>query len=234
MLCLCVSFIYRLQKGDFQPIDYVRNFFMAQTLLDDPCKFTYEELRMKKLWLILATAFLVLPGWASATLIGDDVLIEQYTTSTGTLRDDWVTVSNGVELSCPGAFDLCTANIPGGSEGSIDIGASSILFNLGTIIGASFLSDIFNGYIFSSLDWTDGPGFISGVSLSTDIDGLDLSRIGFGSDYVAVNFESLLLDSDDTYFELFLDVTHAIPEPGSLGLLALSLVGFLAGRRSKR
>lgn len=189
---------------------------------------------MKVLWTMFTAAALVLPGWASATLIGDQILIEQNSTSTGTLRDDWVTVGSGVELSCPGTFELCGANIPGLSQGSIDIGESSILFDLGTIISATFNSDTFNGYIFSDLDWTGTPGAITGVSLLTDVDGLDQSRVSFGNDYVAVNFESLFLDGDDTFFELRLDVTHNVPEPGTLGLLAFGLAGLLAGRRADK
>lgn len=189
---------------------------------------------MKNLWLMFVMAFLVLPGWASATLIGDQVLIEQNRTTLGTFRDDLVTVGAGVELSCPGAFELCEANIPGDSQGSIDIGASSILFNLGSIIAAVFDSDTFNGYIFSDLDWTDGPGAITGVSLVTDVDGLSASRISFGSDFVAVNFESLLLDEDDTFFELTLTHSVSVPEPGTLGLLVAGLLGFLAKSLSRR
>lgn len=188
---------------------------------------------MKRIFLILTMIFVMLPSWVNATLIGDEVLIAQSSTSSGVLRDDLVTVGSGVELSCPGVFELCGANIPGVSQGSIDIGASSILFNLGSIISAVFLSDIFNGYTFSDLDWTNGPGIITGVSLNTDVDGLDLSRISFGDDFVAVNFESLQLDSNDTFFEITLATSHSVPEPGSLALLCLGLAGVGIARRKK-
>ncbi len=184
---------------------------------------------------ILTTVFaLSLCSWANATLIGDQVLIEQNRTALGTLRDDLVTVGGGVELSCPGAFELCSANIPGFSGGSIDIGISTILFDLGTITSANFTTDTFNGYIFSDLDWTDGPGEILGVSLITDVDGLDLTRVSFGTDFVAVNFSALSLDADDTFFELALDVSHDVPEPSTIGLLGAGLLGlgFIRRRQS--
>jgi hypothetical protein len=118
------------------------------------------------------------------------------------------------------------------SQGSIDIGGSSILFNLGTILSASFATDTFNGYIFSDLDWIGQPGAIVGVGLTTDIDGLDASRVSFGSDFVAVNFSALQLDGNDTFFELALEASH-VPEPATLGLLGLGIVVIGAIRKKR-
>jgi hypothetical protein len=161
-------------------------------------------------------------------LIGDDVLIEQNTTSSGTIRDDLVTVVAGSpELSCPGAFELCGANIPGSSHGNFDIEAHSLTLNVGPDGAPNFfITDTFVGYIFSDLDL---PGGVTDAFIETDIAGLNDSRvIIFSPSSVGVNLSGLIVNPGE-YF------TVHLPEPGTFASLAAGgvAVAWLSRRRRR-
>jgi hypothetical protein len=161
------------------------------------------------------------------SIIDDEVLIEQSHTSAGVIHSDLVTVVSGlIEIDCPGVWDLCSGPVQGESEGFIDIEADSLTLgvglggNVGTWV---FPSESFAGYTFSGLD-LGGP--ITGVGITTDIAGLDLSGVSFTTNSVAVNLASLWVYPGES-FTVTLEISpQEVPlfAPWSLILLTVSFL----------
>ena len=135
-------------------------------------------------------------------------------------------------------WDICSGPVQGESEGFIDIEADSLTLGVG--LGGSvetwfFPSEAFAGYIFSGLD-LGGP--ITGVGITTDIAGLDLSGVSFTTNSVSVNLASLLVYPGE-FFTVTLEISpQEVPlfAPWSLILLTISflMVGYRdASRRTQ-
>jgi sulfatase modifying factor 1 len=173
------------------------------------------------------------------SIIDDEVLIEQSHTSAGVIHSDLVTAVAGfIEIDCPDVWDLCSGPVQGQSEGFIDIEADSLTLGVG--LGGSggtwfFPSEPFAGYTFSDLD-LGGP--ITGVGITTDIAGLDLSGVSFTTNSVSVNLASLLVYPGES-FTITLEISpQELPlfAPWSFILLTISFltVGYRdASRRTE-
>ncbi len=172
------------------------------------------------------SVFLLLP--VSDGLIGDQILIEQNTTSGGTLRSDLVTVVQGSpEVSCPGAFDLCNTNIPGLSQGNFDIESHSLTLNVGIASGpTTFNPQTFNGYIFSDLD-LGVP--ITSIDHKTDISGLTAANISFTADSVSVNLSGLTVDPGQFFTVELNPPPPPVPALSAWGMLLLAIVTLSCG-----
>lgn len=178
---------------------------------------------MKKL---LAVAALI-PTLASAASLLDSTVNVHFHLSDGpnTLNTlDKIVVGTGVELSCSGTADLCHALTA--PMQSLDFSADAIRYSYSGSTGTDFLDTQHNRFQFTSL--YDGGAAIQGVQLTTNIAGMDASRITFGGHMVGVDMGGLHLDSG-AYFQLTLQ-TAPVPEPASAGLL-LGGLGLLAARR---
>jgi hypothetical protein len=137
---------------------------------------------------------------------------------------DKIVVGAGAELSCSSSAELC--NVLTAPTQSLDFSENAIRYDyLGS--GADFLNVQHNRFQFTSLYGDDTV--ITGVQLSTNIAGLDASRITFGEHMVKVDMRALHVDAN-AYFQLSL-VTAPVPEPASAALLLGGLALIAARRR---
>jgi hypothetical protein len=179
----------------------------------------------------IVSALVLLPDFASAdSLTGTVGIAWLYPTTSSPV--DSGSVAAGSSIVCPGPSALCTPleYVPG-SGATFSVGTSSITFTSTGLSGVDFPPGSFDGFEFTGLTFASGKP-LSGVSLTTNISGLNSSDITYGSNYVYINLEDLPAQGTFT-----LNFTSAsAPEPGSLVLLLLGLIGLLAlsWRRRKR
>ncbi len=181
---------------------------------------------MKKLALVSA---LLLPALASAAgLLGSTVDVRyHYEDGPQVFHTlDSVLVGAGTELSCPGAANLCTVLIA--PTQTLDIADASVRYDYIGLGGAtSGFNDVpVNGFAFEQLFGSGAT--ITGVQLSTNIAGLDASRLSFSAHGVQLDLHALSLGAQ-AFFQLDMQ-TAPVPEPASAALLLAGLA-LLATRR---
>ena len=176
---------------------------------------------------ILVSAAL-LPALASAPgLLGSTVDVRyHYDDGALTLNTlDAVVVGAGTELTCPGGADLCHALTA--PTQTLNLGDSSIRYDFVGQGGATggFNDVAVNRFAFESLF---SGTTLTGVQLTTNIAGLDASRLSFAAHSVQLDMHGLTLGSQ-AFFQLDLQ-TAPVPEPASAALL-LGGLALLAARR---
>jgi len=192
---------------------------------------------MRLIILSIVSSF-ILAANAHASLIGDTIEINWQNPSIGQFfSTDSVVVGAGAEVTCPdGGINLCDGF--GQSAVSFDISASSISIEFIDVFFSEFGQDSYNGFIFDDLDWVGMIGEIVDVELVTNVQGLDLADVGFGSNFVSVDFGSnsgtVGSFTNGSFVTLNLITRHIVPEPSMLGLMGLSLIGMAALIRRKR
>ena len=166
----------------------------------------------------LAVAGCLMTPTAQAGLIGDSVqLAYDFTGLPSTL--DTFTVGSGVEVTCPGSANVCS--LLTAPTQTVDFADLSITYTY-TGNGSGFNALPENRFRFLSLD----PGFAIGtVGLTTNIGGLDASRISFTSNSITVNVSGLGLSGPTSNFQLTL---APVPEPATWAMLLLGLMGINA------
>lgn len=147
----------------------------------------------------------------SAALLGTDITVDYQLA--GATYTDVVTVGSGDEFTCPGAQQICNALTA--PTQTIDISDTSILYTY-TGPGASFNPSTPNGITFSGFPLTS-------YTLTSDIPGLDNSRVSSTANSITLNLSGLTLSSPTSSFRLDLQ-TSAVPEPSTFGLIAAAAV----------
>jgi hypothetical protein len=173
--------------------------------------------------LLLAVAMIV-PSTANAGLIGTTVTLDYHFLSTTTV--DTFTVTGGVDITCPGPYNVCsllTAPVQ-----TITVGDNTITYTF-TGCCSSFSNATPNGFDFENLN-LGMP--VTGISLSTNLVGLNLSRVTFSANSVQLDMHGIQTPGPVDYFVVTLNPT-ATPEPSSLALFGSGVIGLLGVVRRK-
>ena len=169
-------------------------------------------MRLGALGLVVALT----PMAAQATLIGDEITVEFILGGVSQGSASAIVVDPGREFEGPG-FGLDPGEF-------IDITGTSIE---ALVLDPFLVPD--TRYIFSDLDWIGGPGTITGFTLTTDIAGFSATDITFGDDFVIVNAGDF---TGTGTMLIALQTSHAaVPEPSTLALFSLGLLGLGLARK---
>lgn len=165
---------------------------------------------------------------ASAGLLGQNIEITYDITDNR--YTDTVLVGPGTEITCPGAFNICGA-LPLPTT-FLDAADTSITYSYDGASGPLFFNTgpDFRGFEFAKLD--AGGNVLGPVVLTTNIDGLDMSRVSTTSNTIRLDMRTLPID-EGSYFTVSFGSGTPIPEPSTVGMTVLGALAFL-GRRSWR
>ena len=151
---------------------------------------------------------------AEASLIGDTVHVETIGFTVSESVD--VVVGAGIEIEFP--FDSFF-------QGEyLDITGDSIIGNFLDGFSANRRIE------FSDLDWIPGPGFITGISVSSSWSGFGMGSVSFTADSVTLDFTGT---NGAGMFEVFLQKSSRTPEPVTPALLLLGIAGARLVRRRR-
>jgi hypothetical protein len=143
-----------------------------------------------------------------------------------------VLVGAGSEINCPaGAFAMC-GNALTASDQFLDADDTSITYSYDGKSGPqSFIPlPFFSGFEFANLDV--GGNILGPIVLTTNIAGLDMSRVSSTASMIRVNMEGRDVVAGSYFTVSF--ASAAIPEPSTFALLLAGLGTVLAARGLRR
>jgi hypothetical protein len=187
-----------------------------------------------RLYLLLAVvlvgAMAVFPGKASADGL------------TGTFTESWLfpntstvfatdSLTVGATYTCPTAFTSGPLNACAGfSENGSTISSTANSITYTEAAGDAWSGGAFNGFEYSGLTFTSGS--LIGVSLATNIVGLSAADVSISGGDIFINYQGLSTTSA-AGGPVYATLTLQTPEPGSLLLLSMGLLGLLGMTRRK-
>lgn len=167
-------------------------------------------------------------SWAHAGLIGTSATVGYH--YLGTTYSDSLLVGAGVEVSCPGAFAMCTPlSAP---TQTVDLGDTFIAYQYVSTNGqpAGFGSGPAQPSYFVFDDLLTGEDIV-GFTLTTDISGLGDSRVSISANSVHVDMWGLDVGFGRQFRIDLITAPSGLPEPATAALAALALAGLSLGRR---
>lgn len=181
---------------------------------------------LKPLLLALVLLLGLSTGARAALLLGQNVSVEYF-------HPDLTSI----ELDAGGGLDL--SNILVSSEveiadliqgvASLDIRDQQLYVSF--LYPGTFHATAFNGFRLSVLS----PGVAAFTSVTTDaissLAGFGNERIGFGTDYLQINWQGLTFNAGDVLALNINAAPQAVPAPQTLALLGIALFGLAALRR---
>lgn len=119
-----------------------------------------------------------------------------------------------------------TVNVENVTQIAVDFTDTSVRFDFTTSLPTpTWGSSPFNGMVFDVL--AGGPLSLTSATVdgSSTLGGFTASRVGFNDDQLTIDWNGLSYVNGTSLLINFTSTTASVPEPGSLALLAMALVG---------
>lgn len=178
----------------------------------------------------LASIVWAIGGVAHAGFIGTQMEVGYYTPNTSSPYASAIFTPSSFTV---GAGQETVGNVEGVTNLFIDFTDNTLSVTFGTILGSpTWNTNDFNGIIFTAMSPFDFESLL--VIPSTTMSGFDNSRVSFTDNQILLNWQGLSYIDGTTVNISFTSPLSpsAIPEPGTLALIGLGIVG-LAWRRRK-
>lgn len=174
-------------------------------------------------WIVLAVS-----GTAYSGFIGTQMDVGYYTPDTNSPYAPAVfTPSNFIV----GAGQETVGDVEGVTNLLVDFTDNMLSITFGTILGnPTWNAASFNGVIFTAASSLGINSVL--VDASTTMAGFDNLRVSYTDDQILLNWQGLSY-IDGTTVKINFTSASTVPEPGTLALLGLGIIGLAWGRRKQ-
>lgn len=175
-------------------------------------------------FVLTAALALSLSAATAAPMVGSTVNYQYYYPD---LSSTYLDADNGNKLVGAGVE---VSNIVA-SVGTMDITATQIIIDFSAT--AFFVPGAFNGWVLTDVLASIDDFTAVTIDAATNMAGFDASNVSFTADTISVNWQGLNFNSD-TFVVLNFAQGSVVPEPTSLALVSLALLGVGAASRARR